>query len=281
MLSRYEILNIVKSALKLRADHNVGLDSSFCIIDMVEKLGLEVRFVDISSMEGAFFKDSKIILLSTLRPEGRIRYTCAHELGHYIYNHGDHFEELVENISDGTNKKKESISDTFAAFLLMPETTVRSGFLARHWDHNNPSAEQVYTVSCWLGVGYATLLKHMRFGLKFLSDHVYKRLIKIQPKQIKAGISGIDITTNFIIIDEFWKGRPVDVSVGDYIRITENFEIDSDKIKKLSNSSEKLFLVQKPGMCHVKNSDPTLSKIMRIRKNQYIGRSIFRHLDGD
>ena len=44
------------------------------------------------------------IFISSLRPTGRQHFTCAHELGHHIFNHGMKIDELV-------SKKESSYND--------------------------------------------------------------------------------------------------------------------------------------------------------------------------
>ena len=76
-------------ALRTRNKAGATLGQAICVYDLAEHLGIEVRFLDIPSMEGFYSKNpGPLILLSTLRPAGRRVFTCAHELGHHVLGHG-------------------------------------------------------------------------------------------------------------------------------------------------------------------------------------------------
>ncbi len=276
-----DIRKVVKRALKIRSQNDIPLDNSFCVIDLANKLGLEVKFVSLSSMEGAFLKESKTILLSTLRHEGRIRFTCAHELGHYIFDHGDHFDELVEEVHSGKSRYEQLVSDMFASFLLMPETTVRNGFLIRGWDIKYPSHAEIYTIASYLGVGYSTLLNHMEYGLRILKLDKYNNLIKIQPKDVKSELCGFNITTNLLVVDKFWRGRPADMQVGDHLFVEGNVKIEGDCVKIMNGELKSIVTAQKPGICRIMSDHVEMAIIIRVRKKEYAGRAIFRHLEED
>lgn len=89
----------------------------------------EVKSADIDRFEGALFPNedrTKWMLLynEALTSSGRIRFTQAHELGHYILHR---MEREAFQCTDGDmldwspdEKNIESESDTFASYLLMP-----------------------------------------------------------------------------------------------------------------------------------------------------------------
>src|SRR5947209_14102365 len=81
----------MSAALQLRQSEGFGLWAPVCPYDLAEKLGIEVRFIDLPSMEGMYCKNpNPIILVSSLRPAGRQGFNCAHELGHHVFKHGTH-----------------------------------------------------------------------------------------------------------------------------------------------------------------------------------------------
>lgn len=88
----------------------------------------EVKSADIKNFEGCLFSDdekSKWLLLynNTLSP-GRIRFTQAHELGHYILHRTmkESFECTNSDMLDWSEDEKniEAQADRFASYLLMP-----------------------------------------------------------------------------------------------------------------------------------------------------------------
>jgi len=83
----------VSRALSLRKKLGVSFEESVSPIDAAEQLSIDVRFVDLPSMEGIYVADNEPkIVLSSLRPSGRRSFTCAHELGHHMFGHGDRFD---------------------------------------------------------------------------------------------------------------------------------------------------------------------------------------------
>lgn len=89
----------------------------------------EVKSANIDRFEGALFPNedrTKWMLLynQELTSSGRIRFTQAHELGHYILHRmeRDGFQCTDEDMLDWSPEEKniESESDTFASYLLMP-----------------------------------------------------------------------------------------------------------------------------------------------------------------
>ncbi len=276
-----EISNIIKKALKIRLKQKIQIDETFCILDMAKELGIEVKFVGIKSLEGAYLKETHTILLSTFRPEGRIRFTCAHELGHFIFQHGDSFDELVDKGATGTNKREEKMCDIFASFLLMPETTVNSFFHSHDWSINSPNPSEIYAAANWLGASYSSLLNHLYFGLKKIDKRTFDNLVKIQPKNIKSSLSGRHITSNLLIVDSHWKGRPIDMQIGDYLLLAHQIDNTDGILTLVATPGKFLYQANRPGLSFVKIQNDNGGLAVRVRRNEYVGRSIFRHLGED
>lgn len=273
-----DISKIIKEALRTRIERDIQLDESFCIFDLAHDLGAEVRFVALSSMEGAYFKDTKSILLSTLRPEGRIRFTCAHELGHYVFGHGDHFDELVEKANLSCGKDEESMANIFASFLLMPETTVRNYFFKNCWPIKNLTPVQLYKTSNWLGVSYLSIVSHIYYGLNMIDKTHYEKLKLVTVKSLKKDIAQEQLDSNLFVINKHWNGRPIDLQVNDVIIFEEEIECENDLIIN-NNTKLNIYRATKPGLSRIKFLQSGTFHTLRIRREQYTGRSIFRHLD--
>jgi hypothetical protein len=81
---------------------------------------------------------------------------------------------------------EEKLVEVFARFLLMPPRAVRKGFnnIGSVLGYLKP--EDVFRVSCWLGVGYSTLLNQMCFSLHMLEKRDLERLSKTKPQHIKT-----------------------------------------------------------------------------------------------
>jgi hypothetical protein len=87
----------------------------------------EVTPVDIKSFDGALFPDDErkkwmLLYNSAMASPGRIRFTQAHELGHYILHRQARpaFQCNNDDMLDWEDKTIEAEADLFASYLLMP-----------------------------------------------------------------------------------------------------------------------------------------------------------------
>ncbi|WP_281718786.1 ImmA/IrrE family metallo-endopeptidase [Pandoraea apista] len=84
----------------------------------------EVQGADIAGFDGGLFRkgDSWLLLYNdNLSSEGRIRFTQAHELGHYVLHRADRDAFQCGNVGTAEDQKSIEIeADQFAAHLLMP-----------------------------------------------------------------------------------------------------------------------------------------------------------------
>jgi len=122
------------AALTTRADLGRRVDQPVCVFDIAKELGLRVRFdhLETKGFEGIYSPSINQIILEPHRPSLRQRFTCAHEVGHFVFKHGQvptAFRELGVNLAQ---------------------------------------AEPVhfYKVACWLGVGYSTLVNGRRLSVQ-------------------------------------------------------------------------------------------------------------------
>lgn len=89
----------------------------------------EVEGVDIKKFEGMLFPNDnktawKLLYNSKVTSEGRIRFTQAHELGHYILHRKmqEEFKYTEKDMRDWSSDETniEAQADLFASYLLMP-----------------------------------------------------------------------------------------------------------------------------------------------------------------
>jgi Zn-dependent peptidase ImmA (M78 family) len=259
-----------------------------CIYDAAENLSMEVRFVDIPSMEGMYVRNSgsnsqPIILVSALRPAGRQVSTTAHELGHHVFGHGTRIDEYIADADEqregNTLDCEEMIANMFAGFFLMPKAAVEHGFAARACAPVSATPRQVFAVAGWLGVGYGTLIHHMRSSLGMLSVGEAKRLLSIQPKRIRQEILGTTTMSDCFLIDHAWTGRPLDLQVGDAAIVSAGLEIEGSCLSLGPTTSEGLRVVEAVTTGLGRLVDSTWATFARVRPRGFVGRSIFRHLE--
>jgi len=102
-------------------------------VRIARALGIDVLDARLdANVSGALVKEpgqDPIIVLNTRDAANRKRFTCAHELGHFVRrsDHPDAYEYIdLRNPSSSTGRDaEERYANEFAACLLMPEEHVR------------------------------------------------------------------------------------------------------------------------------------------------------------
>ena len=268
----------IAAALRTRLSVGYGLDHAVCVYDLAEKLGVEVRFLDLPSMEGMYLSASgPTIIISSLRPPGRRAFTCAHELGHLYRSDGVEIDELVEQWDKPRFDPKEFAADCFAGALLMPKMAVSRAFEIRGWSMEECTPEQVFMVAGYFGVGYATLVHHLTSALQSLPDSLAQALLKIAPRKAQSLLLGWQTPQNVVVVDVHWTGRAVDVEVGDLIFVLDGAQSEGACIEPSSDVEHgRLFRAAKPGIGRLE-AGTTWSTFVRVSRRDYVGRALYRH----
>lgn len=111
-------LDALGRALSLRSEMGLKPQAPAPVFDVIDRLGVQLRFMPISSLEGVYrAQPSPIILISSDRPPGRQAYTGAHELGHHVYGHGVAVDEASGEVGQGplaSAGPKEYLAERFA-----------------------------------------------------------------------------------------------------------------------------------------------------------------------
>ena len=269
------------AALRARRNAGYGLTEPICVFDLAERLGIEVRFVDIPSMEGMYLHSefAPTILVSSLRPSGRRVFTCAHELGHYSNGDGTRVDELVEKRSRYSFEEAEFAADCFAGILLMPKVAIDRAFALRKWKVHECNPGQFYLLSSYFGVGYSTLIHHMRSSLNILSGAQASSLLKVKPKTAQEWAVGWPCQRTIRIVDRYWEGYALDVKLGDLVLVRGHPKFQGQCLEFLRDADDgHLFLARQPGIGRIENG-PQQSIYARVSRRQFVGRNTFRHLE--
>ncbi len=266
------------AALRTRLSVGHGLDHAVCVYDLAEKLGVEVRFLDAPSMEGMYSAASDpTIIVSSLRPPGRRTFTCAHELGHHNRSDSVEIDELVEQWDIPRFDPKEFAADCFAGALLMPKMAVSRAFAIRGWSMEDCTPEQVFMVAGYFGVGYATLVHHLRSALHVLPDSRAQALLKVSPRKAQSLLVGWQTPQTAVVVDPHWTGRAVDVEVGDLIFVRGGAQSEGACIEPFSDVDHgRLFRATRPGIGRLEAAD-AWSAFVRVSRRDYVGRALYRH----
>jgi hypothetical protein len=266
-------IDALSRALKLRKQLEVPLSHSLSAIDAAERLGIEVRFIDLPSMEGIYVAGKEPqILLSSLRPQGRQMFTCAHEIGHHIYGHGDRFDAVRPKTYMPKNEQ-EFLADCFAAYFLMPKATIDAGMRARGLTYDGLTPLSVYSLSSWLGTGYQTLVTHLRLGLRLITKAKADELAEAEARAIRGQLSKHAPSKQLHTIDAHWVGRAIDCDVNDLLLVPENCIAENDRLKR---HTESLMRAVAPGIDRLWLNDRQWSAFVRVSPQNYVGRSCFR-----
>lgn len=282
MMSQRDSLaaNALASALRVRKKMGIAFEESLSSIDIAERMGIEVRLIDIPSMEGIYVAGSSPkIILSSLRFAGRRNFTCAHEIGHHVFGHGEQFDELVTDKSNvRARDPKEFSADCFAAYLLMPKATVENGLMKRGFNYQSLDPMQAYILASWLGVSYSALVSHMFLGLRMISIEKARGLWAVDLREIRSNFLEGASSSQLYVIDAYWKGRAIDCEVGDHLLFPPSTVFEGAPLTKLTNISDKLvFQALKPGIARVVNSALGWAAFVRVSRRGYVGRSCFRY----
>jgi len=158
----------LRAAFELRRSLSLKMAEPVQVLEIASQLGIDVRLMDCSSMEGMYLKDRRPRIFlphSGHRPRGRILFSCAHELGHHQLGHGTSADMYLGDENDRSPIAPEEVAaDTFASHLLMPRQAVASSFERRGIDVRDPPPLECYVVSQELGVGYSALVAQLSGG---------------------------------------------------------------------------------------------------------------------
>lgn len=269
------------SSLRVRAAAHVKPWEAVDVFDLSKSAGVELRFANIASMEGMYLRQkSPVILVASERPPGRQRFTCAHELGHHVFGDGSRIDELLESVkAQGRRSEEEVRADMFAGLLLMPKTAVEHGFSVRQLTVRTATATDVFRVSCWLGVGYSTLLKHLKYALHIIPEDRFAELIRYSPKTIREAVMGQETPEDLVLVDEQWDSRPIDVRVGDLLLMPKQVSVEGRFCTHEADvRGRPLFRAIAPGIGRFEASSGWAA-FVRVSRRNYEGRSVFRHLE--
>ncbi len=273
---QHESLRIAaKKALKARSIAGYEPARPCDVFQLIHENRLELQFFAVPTLEGMYLEDSAVrrICVSAFRPRGRQRFTAAHELGHSILRHGTKMDTIKDfRQATNDNDPDERLADTFATSLLMPNSAVHAGFLLRGFDMKKPSPSEVYRVSTWLGVGYATLIRHIFHAMKAISASHEKQLLRYEPKTIKSELIRQATTKEVFQFDRLWVGERAHAQVGDFFT-----GVAAASGESLEQVDEATFSARAPGETVVSLTSGGSLKIS-VSRDSYVGFYCYRYL---
>jgi Zn-dependent peptidase ImmA (M78 family) len=279
-MSRQELARTaLRAAFEARRQAQIALQKPICIYDVAERLGTRVWFVGGASFAGVYAKGYNQIFVPTERPAGRRAFTCAHELGHWYFKHGTRVEELDFDRSDN-DAPEEILANTFAAFLLMPRQAAVQAFDRRGLDPRGGDPIDIYSVACQLGVGYETLLKHLRWSLNLIDHSRMQDLLTVPPKEIRRAVLGRSAPGHLVWADDKWNEVAIDLEVGDFAVVPHGTRLCGQSAEVVGNCLYGHILEARlPGLSQAVIDNSEWASMVRVSRKQFTGRGAFRHLE--
>jgi len=273
-LNKVRANQIVAKALQTRKKFlNASANAPICPYNLAESMGFDIRFVDIPSFEGMYLADDGVILISAERPEGRKRFTCAHEIGHHVLGHGTVIDEIIE---EGSDKRIEKEADFFAGMLLMPPSAVIRASKDLGVDFDSLESQEAYILSKYFGLSFTAFLTQLHLNLKLINLATYKRLMPTKLQNIKATMSPIKTNGQIFIVGNWWRERAIDIEVGDFILTENSCYFEGPRIlNKLNLLDIHMFEAVSPGISKLTNDN--WGAYIRISRKDYSGMYQFRH----
>jgi hypothetical protein len=265
----------VRKAARLRADLGLGPAQPICPFDIAAQLGITVRLDAIPSLEGMYCPGSPpAIVVTSLRPAGRRRFTCGHEIGHHLFGHGYRLDEVTP-ARQGTTAVEEFVADRFAAALLMPKLAVENAFVRRGWRAASPATTEVFIVAQDLGVGFTTLIDHMSVTLRILGRTDAAVLSKTQLPRLRAQLAGRAVVEDLFPLDSFWGQRPLDVEIGDQIVLPQGAEVQGAALA----GSDGRFVADAAGAALIALPGRPEQLEVRVSRREFVGLAQYRYLE--
>lgn len=268
-------------AYKLRSELGIPLHKPVRVVDVCMKMNIEVRFLQLKSAEGMYANNGNkpVIIISSLRPRGRQNFTGGHELGHHVFGHGTNVDELHKK--NDVYNPDEILADSFSNFFLMPKLAILNTFKSYGWDSKAPTANQIFIIANYFGVGYTTLIHHITRNLKLISESASNELLKFSPKKIKEGYLGFSPGhSNYYQIDNKYNiDVPLDAFVGDYFSIPPSISYEGVNLEEMiMKNGERILRATETGISKLTNNSDW-AMYLRITKPQYEGLAQYRFME--
>ncbi len=274
-------LRATAQAERVRIKNKIERTAAIDPIIIAEGQKCEVWLASLTSLEGVYSSNpGPAIILGSQRPAGRRAFTCAHELGHHEFKHGACIDELdVERFAKRKNPE-EFLADMFAASLLMSKGSVRRAIKERKIRSELIKPIDVFQLSSYFGVGYSTLVEHMTWTLQIINSQQRKKLLRTQPKELKTLFGGAP-QSEVILVDEFWRGRSVDLEIGDILIMQRDaiVEASSQLISQGTNNGQQTFQAVSRGITRAFSDNIDWAVNIRVAPKHFEGLARYRFLD--
>ena len=284
-ISTREKLDLARDAMQATIDVRfklgAGLEEPICAYSACERLGVPVRFVDVS-MEGIYsHKPLPRILVSALRPLVRRHFNCAHEFGHFVFGHSSKLDELKNTMEEyGDLPPEEFIVDSFAGHLLMPVLGIRRAFARRKIEAATALPHQIFAIASEFHVSFNALITQLAFCINEISKSRRTELMKSR-QSLQRSLVSTNEGRGLAYLDDQYAASTLDVEEN-YLIVapTGSVASDNDCIVKLGTSEYgNVFRVLKRGIVELFVPNTSWHVSVRSTKENFIGLARYRYLE--
>lgn len=282
------VAEAARAASRTRLGAGLTQKHAICPYDLCDKLGLALWFQAAPSLEGVYIAGPEpLVIVSALRPSGRQRVTCAHEIGHHVFGHGSTLDEYGSTEFSSTGKREEFLVNAFAEYLLIPKTAMLLAIRNHRMRVESMAEDEALALANYFGVGYRTLIHHMERNLALLPSSRAAALRRLSPKQIRHKCwPDLSPTAELVVAKKPWFGRPIDLHVGDTLLLPPDAVQEGDRISLiLQSASERAYVAAQPGIGRVETASGGWAAYLRVARRHpeggFVGRGIYRFEDDD
>jgi Zn-dependent peptidase ImmA (M78 family) len=270
------------AALRIRQANGKTLIQPLCPFDLALALEIDLWFKSLPSLEGMYSSLPRpAIIIGTERPSARQTYTCAHEIGHHVFGHGTKVDEIRPPGSGAAPfDPEEFLAQAFAGFLLVPKLAIDNALKTRHAKLDTATSADFYRLASFFGVGYTTLIRHLRYSLQCVSREFEEALTGEPLKKVRAQFGVSDPAKQLIVVDHHWSDMAADLEIGDHLLAPAGCRFEGLSLMQVEQvqGGQIVFeaVARGQGRLHTPSSD--WSCFVRVRPKKFTGRAIFRHL---
>lgn len=153
-------LMLERAAFEFREKNGIGSSEPIRFKSWLQKLGVIVMFRPFSAnFSGMAYKhqNQRFILINSNHSVGKQHFTLAHEIYH-LFIQSDFESEISHTGKFDKKNKVEYAADCFAAYLLMPESGVKSLIPLEELGKNKITISTIVTIEQFFACSRISLL---------------------------------------------------------------------------------------------------------------------------
>jgi len=139
----------------------------------------------------------------------------------------------------------------------------------------------MFNIACNFGVGYATLINHLAYGIDDLSPLSANELLKSSPKSIREQLLGKSSTAPLVVADAQWNAKTLDLEIGSHLLLPKATKVADGVVEPINDLGEyTLYRAVATGMRQAQGPQDWATFI-RVCRERYVGMAAYRHLENN